>query len=389
MTNTVVDIIQHHDDAMFNSEEFVFGLQEMQMRLPHSWRSYNVDVASCDAVANVIEISRADNLLVIINPALIISDNMALGLNFETVDSPTEVACLVANDPRSSGSDFIPDYSTRPGFDRFVTRLAAQPKFGRYDGREPWIFMVKRSAVVKLLAEKIDLTWGQIPVLLGAGTVGAQHVFAHSYVDYYLNNRVEMLDILPTNVQSLLDVGGGEGNFGATFETQRGGHATLVEQHREAAAHARTRGLDVIEGNFLTAEVRKPYDCVSMLDVLEHTIDPLKVLEKAHNIVKPGGFLLLSVPNAGHWSLVSDLIEGRFDYQPVGILCNTHIRFFTRHSLELLLTKAKFKVEQWRPVISPPPPDFMEFISSSPPSWLMPDTENLSTGCFHVLASRK
>ena len=49
--------------------------------------------------------------------------------------------------------------------------------------------------------------------------------------------------------------------------------------------------------------------------------------------VTPGGRLVLSVPNVGHWAVVEDLLAGRWDYLPIGLLCYTHYRFFTRRTL--------------------------------------------------------
>lgn len=54
---------------------------------------------------------------------------------------------------------------------------------------------------------------------------------------------------------------------------------------------------------------------------------------------------MVSIPNVGHWSVIADLLEGRWDYCPVGIHCVTHLRFFTRHSVIQLLEHAGLRVE--------------------------------------------
>lgn len=383
----LTDIIFHYQPAASDSEEFRFGFSEMQQRLPSSWRCYYIDCTLLTAVADVIAVSQAESMLVILNPALILSDNLAEGLAFADMALPQEIDCLLPHDPRSVGPEFAPDYATRPGFDRYVRRLARLPRLGSYDGREPWVFAVKRSAVEQLLAEQPRLTWPEVPVLLGERTRVVQSVFVHSYADYYLNDRAEMLNLLPDQVASLLDIGGGEGNFAAAFASRSNGQATLAEQNPVAAARARERGLRVVEGDFLTAHFPQRYDCVAMLDVLEHMVDPLKVLQKARSLLTPTGCLLLSVPNVGHWAVVSDLLAGRFDYQPVGILCNTHLRFFTAHSLQAFLQKAGFTIVQWHSVGSQLPAEIRQYLVSNVPTWLTPDTESLATESFHVLAT--
>ncbi len=222
----------------------------------------------------------------------------------------------------------------------------------------------------------------------------------HSYANYHQGDRAEMLRLLPPEVRSLLDVGGGQGGFASAFAARTGGRAVLVEAHPAAAAAARVRGVETICEAFEAATIARGFDCVSFLDVLEHLPDPLAALRKAHSVLVDGGRLLLSVPNVGHWSVVRDLIEGEFDYQPVGILCNTHLRFFTRRSLERLLADAGFRVERWEDVPPPPagpsaqpaaaalPADLARLLGERGGAPIVPDARSLATESFHVLARR-
>jgi hypothetical protein len=50
------------------------------------------------------------------------------------------------------------------------------------------------------------------------------------------------------------------------------------------------------------------------------------------------------VPNVGHWSIVDDLIRGRFDYVPYSILSGTHVRFFTRATLRDLFEASGYRL---------------------------------------------
>ncbi|HEX9719224.1 MAG TPA: hypothetical protein VGA59_05790, partial [Ramlibacter sp.] len=93
------------------------------------------------------------------------------------------------------------------------------------------------------------------------------------------------------------------------------------------------------------------------------------------------------VPNVGHWSVVRDLALGRFDYGPVGILCGTHLRFFTARSLERLLGEAGFEVVRWRRAGPPMPEEFGRFLAATAQAQLAWDTESLRTESLHVLAT--
>ena len=98
------------------------------------------------------------------------------------------------------------------------------------------------------------------------------------------------------------------------------------------------------------------FDLVNCGDVLEHLPDPLKVLRHLRSCLKPGGRLIASVPNIGHWSVVKDLLQGTFEYIPVGLLCTSHIHWFTENSLHDMLANAGFSIlEIQRETIAPTP----------------------------------
>ena len=56
------------------------------------------------------------------------------------------------------------------------------------------------------------------------------------------------------------------------------------------------------------------------------------------------GVVVASVPNVGHWTIIDDLMRGRFDYVPYSLLSGTHLRFFTRATLEDLFEASGYRV---------------------------------------------
>ncbi|MDZ7762766.1 MAG: methyltransferase domain-containing protein [Desulfovermiculus sp.] len=92
-------------------------------------------------------------------------------------------------------------------------------------------------------------------------------------------------------------------------------------------------------------EFNSCFDLINCGDVLEHLSDPWTILDKFHNLLTDQGRLVLSVPDAGHWTVVQDLLHGRFEYVPWGILCITHLRWFTEESIRQALDQAGFAVE--------------------------------------------
>lgn len=82
------------------------------------------------------------------------------------------------------------------------------------------------------------------------------------------------------------------------------------------------------------------FDLVVLADVLEHLPDPLTALRRAGGWCRPGGALLLSVPNIAHWTARLTLARGRWPAHDSGTFDSSHLRWFTRESVATLLAEA-------------------------------------------------
>jgi len=86
-------------------------------------------------------------------------------------------------------------------------------------------------------------------------------------------------------------------------------------------------------------------DLLLCLDVLEHLVNPWETIRRLDKFLKPGGQLIISVPNIRNYHVLTDLaFRGKFSYSESGILDWTHLRFFTRHSAIELAESAGAKV---------------------------------------------
>jgi 2-polyprenyl-3-methyl-5-hydroxy-6-metoxy-1,4-benzoquinol methylase len=117
----------------------------------------------------------------------------------------------------------------------------------------------------------------------------------------------------------------------------------------EAAERARER-LDAvypvnIEQNNLPIQ-ESSLDLILCLDVLEHVIDPWEVVRRLYKLLKPGGALIVSIPNVrNHKVLFPLLFQGKWDYTDAGILDKTHLRFFVRDTAIKLIESSRLKVD--------------------------------------------
>ncbi|WEN14944.1 class I SAM-dependent methyltransferase [Rhodanobacter sp. AS-Z3] len=90
------------------------------------------------------------------------------------------------------------------------------------------------------------------------------------------------------------------------------------------------------------------FDVVLFCEVLEHlTNDPLHAMMELKRILKPGGQLVLTTPNAARLENVSAFIEGRNMYDPYSKYgaYGRHNREYTRHELVSLLKHCGFDVQ--------------------------------------------
>ncbi len=108
-----------------------------------------------------------------------------------------------------------------------------------------------------------------------------------------------VLRLIPTGGR-LLDVGCGSGDILA-MASELGIEVTGVEFAPEAVAHAReSRGLDVRQGTLEEAGFGAgSFDVVTLWHVLEHVPDPVGTLREVRRVLKPGGHVVVQVPNYG------------------------------------------------------------------------------------------
>jgi 2-polyprenyl-3-methyl-5-hydroxy-6-metoxy-1,4-benzoquinol methylase len=134
----------------------------------------------------------------------------------------------------------------------------------------------------------------------------------------------------------VLDVGCGSGWIGETL--LRHGLASEVvgiEMNRAVAELARDRLTEVIAGdaNGYLMRPGSPFDGAILADVLEHQVDPDALLDLVLARVRPGGYVIISLPNVRHVRVILNLaFRGDWTYVDEGILDRTHLRFFTEQS---------------------------------------------------------
>jgi O-antigen biosynthesis protein len=152
----------------------------------------------------------------------------------------------------------------------------------------------------------------------------------------------------------LLDVGAADGMLSRQL-TQRGWRVTAIEGD-PALAQAGARHCERMIPVNLDREIpvgEGPFDVIVYGDVLEHLVDPLRVLVELDRCLVPGGFVIVSLPNIAHLWIRLLLLVGRFDYLDRGILDHSHLRFFTERSLRAMLADAGLTIGRFTATPAP------------------------------------
>ena len=158
---------------------------------------------------------------------------------------------------------------------------------------------------------------------------------------------------------SVLDLGCGRAGLG--LEIERLGYTVSgIDRSSLACATARMRISEVIERDFTdlegTAAVLdgRQFDFLLAADVLEHLAEPDSVLRFYRRFLKPGGRLIVSLPNVAVWDNRLRLLLGRFNYGDSGVPDRTHLRFFTFRTARELVLGSGFEPlrTSWEPGIA-------------------------------------
>lgn len=136
------------------------------------------------------------------------------------------------------------------------------------------------------------------------------------------------------NKGKVLDVGSSGGQFLSTFDPKKW-ERYGVEIDKNAAEHAQKEyGIPVKVGYFPELDFQEKFDLVVMRGVIEHFSDPISVLKKCSEVLKPGGYLFITATPAGDSFAFYVYREKWHLFTPLA-----HLHFFSVDLLSKVLTK--------------------------------------------------
>ncbi len=170
----------------------------------------------------------------------------------------------------------------------------------------------------------------------------------HSDNHNFSRPRATLLNLLPSGCNRALDVGCSVGATGAMLKNDYGVDEVVGLEILESAAREAEKVLDrVIVGDGETLELDFPdeyFDLVVYADVLEHLRDPWSFAANQFSLLKPGGYVLASLPNVANWRIVANLLLNKWEYKNHGTLDRMHLRFFTLPGLVDMFESAGYRI---------------------------------------------
>ena len=170
---------------------------------------------------------------------------------------------------------------------------------------------------------------------------------------YFSNAKPAFLELIDPRGLRVLDLGCGGGYNGALLKRAGAREVVGVELHAGAAVQARKRLDAVVQSDLAHLDLSllgdEPFDAILASDVLEHLAQPEEVLARALTRLRPGGAVVVSLPNVAHVVVFANLLMKRWPRRSSGIFDHTHLRFFAKRDMVRLLEGAGLHVLRIEP----------------------------------------
>jgi SAM-dependent methyltransferase len=170
--------------------------------------------------------------------------------------------------------------------------------------------------------------------------------------DEYYHRRLNCLEsevFLPSKVESILDIGCGEGFF-LDWYSKRGATVEGIDFNASTVArffpHLREK---VHEGDLIKvcdelASKNKKYEFINATNVIEHVVDPILALTSIKKLMKNDGILRITVPNDFSNIQQCAVLRG-YATKNYWVSIPAHLNYFNNHLFKNFLSSNGLKIK--------------------------------------------
>lgn len=151
--------------------------------------------------------------------------------------------------------------------------------------------------------------------------------------NYYDGLNLKLLAAIPANAKRVLELGCANGRLGRRFKELHPGviwwGVELMPDAATTAAQHLDRVIQLDLNRADLAQLEGGFDTIVIGDLLEHVFDPARLLESLYDLAAPGAQIVCCLPNMAHLSVIERMIAGDISYDEMGLLDQTHVRFYS------------------------------------------------------------
>jgi len=215
--------------------------------------------------------------------------------------------------------------------------------------------------------------------------------------NYYSGLNVKLYEAIPHNSKKILELGCANGKLGGLYKKN---NLTAiwhgVDFSTEALKNAslvldETYQIDMNQENLTEYIGDEKYDVIVIGDLLEHLIDPRKMLSELLKFTHDESKVVACVPNMSHVSVVQRLISGDFTYDQMGLLDDTHLKLYSPSSLFKIFLDSGWLpnlIDQYR--VESAPSEFLKGVLYAAQSIGLPEATALrNLGMYQMILEAK
>ena len=165
------------------------------------------------------------------------------------------------------------------------------------------------------------------------------------YIDT-CTSRLKIYEQIPDG-SVVLEIGCADGRLANMLSIKKKCKVYCVEKDPSMAIIVKGKCVEI--HNIDIERTQLPYskgffDYLIMGNVLEHMVEPLKVLKDIKKYLSDDGFLIFSVPNIVNWHSRLTIFFGKFEYAESGLFDSTHLHFYNLNSAKKLAVDAGYNI---------------------------------------------